>query len=232
MVIVENAAAFAFRYGATAASRVGGVFELNSNLSNGGETLTMLAADGGVIKSFTYNDKAPWPGGADGTGYSLVLIQPNSNPDHNLPQSWRPSAAVNGNPGGSDIGGLPAWLTANGQATPLDDTDSDGLSAAAEYVLGANPAVPGRGPLPQASVQPLLVSGIIDDYLTMNVHRKAGTDDVTSRVEVSTDLGGWTQAVRVSAVPDGSGGIDEVWRSPAPIGATTRYFIRMTFSVP
>ena len=41
----------------------------------------------------------PWPVGADGAGFSLVLISPNGNPEHNVATSWRQSASERGTPG-------------------------------------------------------------------------------------------------------------------------------------
>lgn len=73
-----------------------------SRLANGGERLTLSAGDGSPIQSLHYRDSAPWPLEADGAGHSLVLVSPQSAPDHELPQNWRASVNIGGNPGGSD----------------------------------------------------------------------------------------------------------------------------------
>jgi len=82
----------------------------SSRLDNGGERIVLSAADGSALRSVRYNDRAPWPSEPDGSGYSLVLIAPESAPDHELPQSWRASVSLGGSPGTSDsisFGGNP-----------------------------------------------------------------------------------------------------------------------------
>lgn len=44
-----------------------------------------------------YDDESPWPAEADGTGYSLELIDQAS--DNSLPESWRASTYYLGSPG-------------------------------------------------------------------------------------------------------------------------------------
>ena len=97
LVLAADAAAFSARY-----SGVTPVGTFNGSLSNDGEQLILTAADGSVIRDFTYNDQTPWPTAADGDGYSLVLVAPESNPDHSLASSWCPSASLGGTPGGDD----------------------------------------------------------------------------------------------------------------------------------
>ena len=76
--------------------------EYTGLLANGGEPLSLLAYDGTVIRSFRFDDGAPWAESADGDGFSLVLADPASNPDPGLPQNWLPSSAPGGTPAGSD----------------------------------------------------------------------------------------------------------------------------------
>ncbi len=97
-VLVADPAAFESAYGQGAT--ILGTY--TSRLANGGERLTLGATDGSTLHSLRYNDNAPWPGEADGDGYSLVLINPDSAPDHALPQNWRASIRTGGNPGASD----------------------------------------------------------------------------------------------------------------------------------
>ena len=54
------------------------------------------------LQSLRYDDNTPWPTEADGDGYSLVLIAPESAPDHELPQNWRASVNPGGDAGSSD----------------------------------------------------------------------------------------------------------------------------------
>ncbi|MEZ5301095.1 MAG: lamin tail domain-containing protein [Verrucomicrobiales bacterium] len=98
-LVVADRAAFEAEFGAglPVVGEFGG-----TALDNGGETIELLAAGGAVIQSFAYDDEAPWPEGADGTGASLVLINPASLPDHALPENWRASVGGVANPGASD----------------------------------------------------------------------------------------------------------------------------------
>ena len=60
VLLVEDLAAFEFRYGK--GLPVAGIFQNATDLSNGGETLTMShGATGAVLQSFSYGDTAPWP---------------------------------------------------------------------------------------------------------------------------------------------------------------------------
>ncbi len=77
-------------------------FAASTRLANGGERLTLTAADGSTVRDFAYDDAPPWPAAADGAGHSLVLLRPEADPDHADPANWRPSALPGGNPGDSD----------------------------------------------------------------------------------------------------------------------------------
>ncbi len=97
-VLVGDPSAFVAAFGSGAT--VMGTF--TGRLADGGERVTLSAADGSPIRTLRYGDRAPWPSEADGSGYSLVLISPESGPDHALPQNWRASAGSGGSPGASD----------------------------------------------------------------------------------------------------------------------------------
>ncbi len=71
-------------------------------LSNGGERVRLSHATGATIFSVTYSDTAPWPGAADGQGFSLVPANPNLNSNPDAPASWRASAQAGGSPGADD----------------------------------------------------------------------------------------------------------------------------------
>ena len=87
--------------------KVYGPFE--GGLNNSGERLTLLRPlapelNGEVsvipmvpVDSLRYNDKAPWPEDADGTGKSLERLDATGITDE--PQSWRASVEVGGTPG-------------------------------------------------------------------------------------------------------------------------------------
>ncbi len=90
IVIAENLAGFASRQQPGAQAVVAGAYA--GNFSNSSEQLIVRAANGSIIRQFTYRDSFPWPTEADGNGASLVLNEPASNPDHTLASSWHASA--------------------------------------------------------------------------------------------------------------------------------------------
>lgn len=70
--------------------------EFGGALSNGGETLSILDANGTEVLNIPFDDGAPWPSGADGTdgnGASIVLCD-FSNPE--LGESWKVSGVSTG----------------------------------------------------------------------------------------------------------------------------------------
>ena len=228
LIIAENPAALTARHGALP---IAGAFELDTGLANGGERITLTAADGTTaIRTFEYKDNGAWPVAADGGGFSLVLISPFSNPNHDQAESWRTSAVGNnGTPGSSDnTGGYAAWKTTNSLPDDLD-TDGDGSINLLEYVLGTNPNGPGA-PSMSAAVQSLTVNGIPGNYFTFTFTHAPATDDVTWRVEMSTDLATWSAAPadtqRVSMVVNGNGTVTETWRSGAPVTGV-KHFARI-----
>ena len=156
VVLVADAAAFTSAFGDSAT--ILGTYP--SRLDNGGEQLTLRAADGSPMHAVRFDDQVPWPGEADGLGYSLVLVSPNSAPDHALPQNWRASLDSGGAPGGSDS--VP--FTGN--------PDTDLFS----YALGDPNGV---------------IIRMIDGLPVLELPRILGADDVSVRVEVSSDLETW-----------------------------------------
>ena len=121
VIIVKNQAAFEFRNGLNTA-RIIGEFA-DGTLKNSGESIHLVAADTSTIVFFHYLDDHPWPESPDGDGYSLVL----KGTDPTAPLDWRPSTAINGNPGSSDAirypgGDLSSYLLA---ATPIPIPTAD-----------------------------------------------------------------------------------------------------------
>jgi hypothetical protein len=74
IVVVENLGGFASRLEPGATPVVVGAF--SGNLSNSNEQLIVRAADGTIIKQFTYRDSSPWPAEADGNGAEPRAQQP------------------------------------------------------------------------------------------------------------------------------------------------------------
>jgi hypothetical protein len=100
-ILVSNENAFRQRYPNRAIS---GVYA--GRLSNSGERLTVAHAVGTPIFSVSYETRPPWPQLADGQGFSLVPVQPNSNPAPDSPSSWRGSSQIHGSPGADDPAGV------------------------------------------------------------------------------------------------------------------------------
>lgn len=66
-------------------------------LANGGGTLRLKNELGGILLEIEYDNQAPWPVAADGTGHSLVLRRPSYG--ENDPRAWAASDALRGTPG-------------------------------------------------------------------------------------------------------------------------------------
>ena len=94
LLLVEDRAAFEFRYG-TGRPIAG---QYSGQLRDEGETIQLADPLDEPIQLFTYDNHAPWPTGAAGRGSSLVLINPASLPDHNRASSWQ-AGALGGTPG-------------------------------------------------------------------------------------------------------------------------------------
>ncbi|MDB4514433.1 lamin tail domain-containing protein, partial [Akkermansiaceae bacterium] len=139
-VIVSDESVFRARYG----NHIPIVGSWASGaLSNGGETIELRDPFGNTIHNFSYDDNAPWPLAADGTGPSLEVIDTEGN--YNDPLNWRASAYTGGSPGFSkatdqDGDGLSNIReNALGTNPNLFDTDADGSSDGAETIAGTNP---------------------------------------------------------------------------------------------
>ncbi|MEC8905564.1 MAG: lamin tail domain-containing protein, partial [Verrucomicrobiota bacterium] len=127
-LIIENDDAFKHRFGN--GLPVLGKFANNTNLSNGGERILLLATDGSSIRDFEYDDDSPWPETPDGKGYALVLRSPESNPDHKLPENWQPSSILGGNPGAEiPTTGFDDWQVSNFSKSELENIDISGPGA-------------------------------------------------------------------------------------------------------
>ncbi len=91
-------------------------FEFSGNLSNGGERIVLKTNAGLVVFSFAYSDQWPWPGEADGDGYSLAAAERNPTGDPGLAAYWSASGQINGSPLADDYP-VSATLPASGYET-------------------------------------------------------------------------------------------------------------------
>ena len=219
VLVVKNQAAFVHRYGSTYANRIAGEFQNDTNLRNSGEQLILNAYGGGLLREFSYKENLPWPQAADGAGYSLILIAPETNPNHGLAPNWRSSVALGGNPGYSDTIGWATWAANNGGIAPGSDNDHDSRDAFTEYALHGNPNV-SDAPAIQVTMSTvsLTVATIVDEYLVLQFPRNLASDDVEVVVQSSGNLVTWEGAgmVLVEEINHGDGSATLRYRSAVP----------------
>jgi hypothetical protein len=212
-LLVGNQAAFAKRYGT--GFTILGAYQPTNFLANGGDRVTLLDAQGQTIRDFSYDDDPPWPTSADGSGYSIVLINPASNPNHAFALNWRSSVALNGNPGTTDA----TTFTGN----PSGDDNGDGYSNLVQYAL--------------AGTGPVLPPVLSDDgsFLTIQFTRNLAAEDAFVTVQRSVDLTNWTTFNDVTYVNDArlpDGTAVYTWRSTHPLGEVPTEFLRLQISKP
>ena len=189
-------------------------FRNGSRLNNGSDRIKLEDASNSTVREFTYDDETPWPSEADGGGFSLVLINPGSNPDHDDPASWRSSTTLGGSPGGSDS------MIFSGN--PDDDLDADGIPALLEHALGTSDEIPNPTPIT------ITTNG---QQFVMTIQTNQGADDVALEPETSGDLIGWTTTPEISlstSVNHGDGTSTLTYVGDAEfLLANPRHFIRL-----
>ena len=105
MVVVQSLEHFASRYPAEEILVAG---QFTGALSNRAHTVGVEGLMDGTVPapvSVRYEDF--WHPSTDGAGYSLVLVDPGSDPNTwNEAGAWRASGEVHGSPGRADVAGL------------------------------------------------------------------------------------------------------------------------------
>jgi hypothetical protein len=236
LVVVENAEAFAFRYGS--GLPVAGRF--SGNLNNAGETLVLYTPGDVPLRSVTYDDAAPWPLAADGGGVSLVRRHPTEPAGDNDAIGWTTSGSEGGSPGAADqpaVGTFDAWaastfspagLASSAVSGPSADPDGDGRSNAEEYGLATDPL---RPDLPDAVFVWSDLGGTA--HAALRLRRPEGAVDVLYELQASETLNGdWTvvETVAGDAVSLGGGLEHAVFTDPQPAGGNARFLrIRATW---
>ncbi len=229
VILARDQAAFEHRHGSS--HPVVGEY-MPDNLSNGGENVKLSLGAGTAIIEFDYIDESPWPTAADGGGFSLVLIDAESLPDHTMPENWRISRTSGGNPGTDDAHTFASWRTAsNVTGSENDDDDGDRSKNVVEYKLGSDATNGGSVPFTEASVE--TVAGASGEYLVVRFRQRIGADDVDVSMEGSINLGDWEplDAVFVSSVPNGDGTTTETWRSSQPITSAVEQYVRLALGM-
>lgn len=228
-LIVSNRSAFIARYGSGLNDLILGEFERGSNLSNGGETLSLLTPGGDLIFTFSYNDKAPWPIAPDGMGPSLVLLQADT-PPASLGQaaSWRPSNLSAGSPGQPEDISFTEWAEQNyGTSTkpgtrPADIAPGETESNLIRYSQGSDL---NRGPLWSSSV----VSGGDGPRQTFTYQARTSLAHVSLVPEISDDLINWEpKAITLARIPQVDGISLITIRAPDPPLPGQRRFFRLS----
>ena len=208
-LLVNNQAGFELRHGS---ANIAGEFD--GSLRNGGEQIVLLDAGGFPIRDFTYGVDFPWPeAAADGSGFSLVLNAPISNPDHSQPTSWRASVGLNGSPGGDDS------VPFTGVASA--DEDGDGFNALLEYALGSDDK--SGGSLPSLILEKEASDGL-DDFFTVSFRINLAAVGLQYSLQGSNDLESWTkeeQMINVATDHNGDGTATMKFRSTNPANATS-----------
>lgn len=229
-LVVKNAAAFAMRYGP--GKPIAGSYGSDS-LNNAGERVKLSYGAGTTIRDFTYGLIAPWPTGASGTGYPLVLKLPSTLPNHAVAANWRAGNKAGGDPGSPDSMDFGAWASGYGVSGAHGNPDTDALDNILEYALGSNPNVSSSSALPTGGSMPLTVNEIPGTYLTISFRRQLDADDITYHVEFAPDLVTWEEGGSlVQSTPNFDGTVTQLWRSATTMAEGTRGFVRLSVTQP
>ncbi|NIP96982.1 MAG: lamin tail domain-containing protein, partial [Akkermansiaceae bacterium] len=226
VLVVENAAAFEFRYGSghPVAGQYGG------KLDDSGELVRVADVLDVPLIEFTYGNASPWPEEAAGEGASLVLADPASAPDHDDPASWIASGVAGGTPGQGEVIAFDfaTWAAAEGVTNPGDDDDGDGLTNYHEFVRGTPPLEYSAPRTDTAQVEFLGVGGVTDAYPTFTFTYSLAAAGVAASAEVSSGLvtweGGPGSTEHVRTIYHGDGTATTTWRSVTPVGQDSEQF--------
>jgi hypothetical protein len=130
LLVIKHADAATFRshYGLAANVPVVGPF--SGSLANEGEELILKTGAGGTeIFSFEYGNGRGWPIAANGSGHSLVPVNPTTPGQAtgalDYPGNWRASSYVNGSPGQAEPA-VPAPTVVLNEITAHTDYDDPG----------------------------------------------------------------------------------------------------------
>ena len=213
IVIVRNRTAFLERYPDASAWLAAKEFFNGTGLANGGERLRLLGIGSDEIRNFVYDDRKPWPEGADGEGHSLNLINAQDGPDHSLGENWTISSESNGTPGQDD----------RGLSQENIDQDNDGLSAFIENALGTSDNTPNA---------PFLISFDGEGRTIISHTRNLNAENISFSIQLSSDLKEWLNAgeeyTKESETPISEEINQVIWRSSS--SKKSAQFLRLKIS--
>jgi hypothetical protein len=239
VLVLKRKAAFQARYGHAYDALMTG--EFGGNLSNSGEQLRLLAADGTAIRDFVFDDDNPWPTAPDGNGPSLILRNPSANPAPGVAANWTTSAMPGGMPGGvphpetyttwRTLFWDTIYATNDAISGPYADPEVDGLGNLLEYVYGLNPA--------QSNAVPQLTPAVetinAEPHLTISLQLSGGASDVSVTPQWSADLLGWSSSSSIlqplPAVAGEDGRITCRYFDAASLATNSQRFVRFQFNV-
>lgn len=235
LVLVKNQAAFQARYGTNIP--VAGIYP--NSLSNGGEQVVLSFAINTPVLDFTYDDQSPWPTSPDGDGFPMILIAPETAPDHALATNWTAGSNINGTPGtlappapSFDTWQIeqftPAQLADDLISGPNADPDQDGIVNLLEYAFLTNPVIVN----PQNE---LIQTGATEigseTYLTITFTAREPVEDLFYQPQISGNLDLWNEGtsylIPTGNVDQGNGSRELTYRSVLPVSNEDSQFIRV-----
>ena len=141
----------------------------------------------------------------------MVLMNLNVQSDYGAPESWKPSASLEGTPGKDESGIVYSnWqIDKFGEGEPvgsayMDDPDEDGIVNLFEYALGSDP-------LDKSSVPEIQLRIIEDDgrqFIALEYKKINNRSDVMLGVERSFDLQQWESGEGLTSLYSNKNGGD------------------------
>lgn len=234
VLVVADPAAFAIRYGA--GKPIAGRF--SGKLENSGGRVILLTPGDTVIREVNYQDDAPWPLAADGSGAGLVARNPADPTVDGSGDGWRASGSPGGAPGEEDLprtGSFDEWaLTAFTPAQRRSaalagltaDPDGDGRPNLEEFALATDPLTADRPEIAFAwSGDPA------NPYLALKIRRPATVSGVSYELQAGDDLTAWQTVATVAteSVAEPGGTERALFRDETAPGAARRFLrVRVT----
>ena len=133
-------------------------------LSNGGEDISLIDADGGVVDVLEYDDKEQWPANADGEGASLQRLDVSSPADD--PGNWWGDAPTPGATNRLIGASRPVWddvehsiLPAAGEPVRVTGTVTGAKSAQLQYRIGFGGVMTVTAPIGDGGVVSVEIPG-------------------------------------------------------------------------